>query len=261
MKNPTIVDEITDELAYRIAAGVYPPGELLPSVRQVAAEFGISTPTANSALGRLAALGFVEARRGLGNIVRDIYLYGGIDTAHYIFRHSRQLPERAAKIFADIIDVDHLLLMQTIRTVAADPRRYDLTALARAVDRFELLVSAGRAGVSEIMEAELHVLRVGFAAVGQSAFLNLFNSVGDILIATPEAGAAFYEPLEPEGHVRVARQLLALWQSDATVEDAAIDMVDTLIRAYHDQVIEHFRQLVTAAAAAQPRAEVSAVTP
>jgi hypothetical protein len=35
------------------------------------------------------------------------------------------------------------------------------------------------------------LLGVGFAAVGQSAFLNLLNSVGDILIATPEAGEAF----------------------------------------------------------------------
>jgi GntR family transcriptional repressor for pyruvate dehydrogenase complex len=114
-------------------------------------------------------------------------------------------PERAAKIFADIIDVDHLLLMQMIRTVAADPRRYDLTVLVRAVAGSSCS-SAPRAGVSEIMEAELYLLGVGFAAVGQSAFLNLLNSVGDILIATPEAGEAFYEPLQPAGHVRVARQ-------------------------------------------------------
>ncbi|WP_067699526.1 FadR/GntR family transcriptional regulator [Nocardia jejuensis] len=260
MKIPTVVDEVTDTLAYRIAAGVYPPGELMPSVRRLAAEFGISTPTINSALGRLATVGFVEARRGLGNVVRDIYLYGGVDTARYIFRFARQLPERSAKIFGDIIDVDHLLLLQAVRTVSKNPRGYDHAPLARAIERFELLVATGDAGVPDIMRAELHVLRVGLAAVGQTVYLSLFNSIGELLIDTPEAGRAFYQPLEPAGHVVVARKMLELWQSGEPADDADLDAVDNLIRVYHDQVTESFREIVTAEAAALERVPPRSVT-
>lgn len=243
---PTIVDTLTDHIAFRIAAGTYPPGTLLPSVRQVAAEFGASTPSVNSAMGRLAALGFVEPRRGLGYVVRDISLYGGIDTWRYVLRFAHRLPDRVAKLFADVIDLDHILVMQAIRTIAADPRRYDLSPATRAVDRLELLTTDEHATLPDIMRAELDVLRCLFAAIGQLALLSLFNTVGEMLISIPEAGAAFYGPVEPAGHVLVCRKLGELAEAAGSAAPEDLDLVDSLIRTYHDQVVETFHELVGA---------------
>ncbi|MFI6047410.1 GntR family transcriptional regulator [Nocardia sp. NPDC051321] len=252
MATPTVVDDITEQLAYRIAAGSYQPGELLPSVRRVAAEFGVSTPTANSALGRLAALGFVEARRGLGYLVRDIRLYGGIDTWRFMFRFAHRVPDRAAKIFADIIDVDHMLVMQAISTVAAEPRRYDLSRAVHALDRFELLIGDDTSELTDIMAAELHMLRCVFAALDKPGFLSLFNTVGAMLISIPEAGQAFYDPLAPAGHVVLCRKLLDIWQSSADIDLPEIGMIETLVREYHDQVVQTFSELIGAKPATDP---------
>ncbi|MFB8282341.1 GntR family transcriptional regulator [Nocardia colli] len=243
---PTIVDDITEQLAYRVAAGSYQPGELLPSVRQVAAEFGVSTPTANSALGRLAALGFVEARRGLGYLVRDIQLYGGIDTWRFMFRFAHRVPDRAARIFADIIDVDHMLVMQALHAIAADPRRYDMSRAVHALGRLELLVGDEKSELADIMAAELHMLRCVFAALGKPGYLSLFNTVGEMLISIPEAGQAFYDPVEPAGHVVLCRQLLELWESKTEIELPESDMIEILIREYHDQVVQTFSELIGA---------------
>ncbi|MEV0295823.1 GntR family transcriptional regulator [Nocardia sp. NPDC050710] len=250
MAKPTVVDEITEQLACRIAAGDYLPGDLLPSVRQVAAEFGASTPIANSALGRLAALGFAEPRRGLGYTVRDIRLYGGIDTWRFVFRFAHRIPNRATEIFADIIDVDHMLVVQAIRTLAADPRSYDTTQSGQALDRFELLVDEG-AELAEIMSAELHLLRCLFSALGHPGFLSLFNTVGEVLIAVPEAGQAVYGPIEPEGHLALARRLHTLWQSGTELAAPELDGLEMLLRTYHDQVVETFRELIRRSAVSE----------
>ncbi|MEV6558207.1 winged helix-turn-helix domain-containing protein [Nocardia sp. NPDC051756] len=245
-KQHTVVDDITEQLAYRIAAGLHQPGELLPSVRQVAAEFGTSTPTANSALGRLAALGFVEPRRGLGYLVRDIQLYGGIDTWRFLFRFARQLPDRAAMLFADVIDVDHMLVMEAFQTFIADPRRYDLSVAVQALDRFELLVGDENTSRTDLMAAELHMLRCVFAAVGKPGKLSLFNTVGEVLIMIPEVGEAFYGPVEPAGHLFLGRMLQQIWQSDTELDLPELGVLETIMRNYHDQVVETFRTLIGA---------------
>ncbi|MBL1075385.1 winged helix-turn-helix transcriptional regulator [Nocardia sp. 2] len=245
MSKPTVVDAITEELAYRVAAGVYPPGALLPSVRQLAVEFSASTPTANSALGRLAALGFAEARRGLGYVVRDIRMYGGIDTWRYLLRFAHRVPDQAAKLFADIIDVDHLLVMDAVRTFVDAPERYDITPIIHAADRMELLVSDSNSALTDIMAAELHLLRCAFAALGKPGVLSLFNTIGEVLVTVPEAAQAFYEPLEPAGHVLLARKFQEIRELDTDVGLPDLSVVELLMREYHNQVIAAFRDLIT----------------
>ncbi|GAB2544192.1 winged helix-turn-helix domain-containing protein [Nocardia heshunensis] len=250
VSKPTVVDAITEQLAYRIAAGIYQPGELLPSVRQLATEFGASTPSANSALGRLAALGFAEVRRGLGYTVRDIRVFGGIDTWRYLFRFAHRVPDQAARLFSDVIDIDHMLIMDALRTFAADPRRYDLTQTTHAADRMELLIADKKSSLNDIMAAELHLLRCAFAALGKPGVLSLFNTVGEILLSIPEAAQAFYEPLEPAGHVLIGRKLKEIRDLDADFETPDLSVVDLVMREYHNQVIATFRDLITARAAA-----------
>ncbi|WP_069159830.1 GntR family transcriptional regulator [Nocardia altamirensis] len=248
MAQPTVVDDITEQLAYRIAAGVYQPGDMLPSVRQVATEFNTSTPTANSALGRLAALGFVEARRGLGYLVRDLNLYGGIDTWRFMFRFAHRVPDRAVKLFTDLIDIEHQLITQAMRVFAADPRRYDFSRAFHAADRFELLATNEKADRTDLMAAELHVLRSIFAALGKPGFLSLFNTAGEIFIATPEASQAFYEPLPPEGHLVLYRKLQEMALSEGPLEILDLGLIELLIRDYHDQVVQTFTELIAAKA-------------
>lgn len=240
VKSPTVVDEVTDTLAYRIAAGIYATGDLLPSVRHLATEFGISTPTANSALGRLSALGFAEARRGLGYTVRDIRLYGGIDIWRHIFRNSRQLPQSVAQIFTDLLEVERLLNTEVLRRIAAEPHRYDLTMFVAELDQLDQLTCAAPVDAVEFLRAEMQIVRTLIVAVGQFAYLGIYNSICDILLESTDAAASFIAPAEPAVHVAVWRQLQEVWRAGEPVAMDQMIFSESLIVEYHKAVAEDF---------------------
>jgi DNA-binding transcriptional regulator YhcF (GntR family) len=59
-------EEIESAIVFRIRRGDYPPGSALPSVRELAREFGVNKNTVARAYRHLARAGYVEARRGKG---------------------------------------------------------------------------------------------------------------------------------------------------------------------------------------------------
>lgn len=56
----------------RIVDGTYPPGERLPSVVDVCAEFGISQMTARRVLKELRQEGLAEMQPGIGTFVTEL---------------------------------------------------------------------------------------------------------------------------------------------------------------------------------------------
>ena len=59
---------IRDQLASEINAGVYPPGALLPSIREIMERWDVSTTTARRVLDELAASGFARKEGTRGHI-------------------------------------------------------------------------------------------------------------------------------------------------------------------------------------------------
>jgi GntR family transcriptional regulator len=65
-----IYRQIMDAIIGRILEGSYPEGELLPSVRQLASDFGVSPLTAAKVFSELQRENVTEKRRGIGFEVR-----------------------------------------------------------------------------------------------------------------------------------------------------------------------------------------------
>lgn len=65
-----IYRQIMDAVIGRILEGSYPEGELLPSVRQLASDFGVSPLTAAKVITELSRENLTEKRRGIGFEVR-----------------------------------------------------------------------------------------------------------------------------------------------------------------------------------------------
>ena len=61
--------QLSQQLARRIIAGVYPPGGRLPSVRELAAEAGVNPNTMQRALAQLEQEGLAKADRTAGRLV------------------------------------------------------------------------------------------------------------------------------------------------------------------------------------------------
>jgi GntR family transcriptional regulator len=64
--------QIADRVRLAVAAGELRPGEVLPSVRELAARLRINPATAVQAYRELEREGFVDMRQGAGTFVRDV---------------------------------------------------------------------------------------------------------------------------------------------------------------------------------------------
>lgn len=68
-RDQTLVEQLTRQLSHRIERDAMRPGSRLPSIRQLAAQMGVSRFTVVEAYDRLVADGQVESRRGAGFFV------------------------------------------------------------------------------------------------------------------------------------------------------------------------------------------------
>jgi GntR family transcriptional regulator len=61
-----IYEQIVAQLIYAIAAGAHPPGDRIPSVRELAERLLVNPNTVAKAVAELERRGIVAARRGMG---------------------------------------------------------------------------------------------------------------------------------------------------------------------------------------------------
>ena len=65
----TAADQIIEQLRTQILTGALPLGAKLPTERELALDFGVSSPTVREALRALNSMGLIEARQGSGAYV------------------------------------------------------------------------------------------------------------------------------------------------------------------------------------------------
>src|SRR5690606_32400459 len=188
MGSRTVVADVADELARRVAAGEYQPGELMPSVRQVADEFEMNRATAQLTLGRLESYGFVEARRGKGFTIREVRSAGGLDVYRHLFRFSIPMPEVAIEMFRDIVEVERGIVMDALLAyTGAAPggpaaAGFDLAELKAEVDALETLARTDVPDHRRILAIEIGIVRRLLVALESSLQRAILNSIGDMVL-------------------------------------------------------------------------------
>lgn len=103
-----IYRQIMDSIVASIIDGTYPEGELIPSVRQVAEAYGVSTLTSAKVLQELAREGLIEKRRGIGFEVRPGYRKKLMDAERKRF-FDEEWPELRERLRRMNIDLEELL--------------------------------------------------------------------------------------------------------------------------------------------------------
>jgi GntR family transcriptional regulator, negative regulator for fad regulon and positive regulator of fabA len=89
-QRPAIYTE--QALLTAILDGTYPPGENLPSERDLAARLGVTRPTLREALRRLEADGWLSVQQGKHTRVNDFWTQGGLNVLSSLVRFSTDLP-------------------------------------------------------------------------------------------------------------------------------------------------------------------------
>ncbi|MEU4339860.1 GntR family transcriptional regulator [Nocardia sp. NPDC023852] len=243
MGSQTVVADVADELARRVAAGEYQPGGLIPSVRQVAEEFEMNRATAQLTLGRLESYGFVEARRGKGFTIRDVREAGGVDVYRQLFRFSIPMPGIAVEMFRDIVDVERSLVREALLAYTRSEQQVDPAELKTSIDELESLARQADPDLRQILAIEVMLVRRLLTALGHTMQRAILNSIGELVLGVPEAVEAFFAGA-PDLHVLVWRAFAAVWDSGSGPSDAQIALFEDLLGSYHEKVVLRFEELV-----------------
>ena len=245
----TVVADVADELARRVASGRYVPGDLMPSVRGVAAEFGMNRATAQLILGRLESYGFLHARRGKGFTIRDVREEGGVEVYRRLFRLSmptadRRDPDLVIAMFGDIVAMERQILAEALLSCTATRQRIDRRALEHDIDALETLAREPVPNPALMLATEVALVRRLLGALGHTMQRAVFNSIGEMIAEVPEAVAAYYAT-GPELHVMVWRALASVWDEGSSPSAAQIERFEYLFHTFHERVVDRFAELVT----------------
>ncbi|WP_028475858.1 GntR family transcriptional regulator [Nocardia sp. CNY236] len=243
MRSQTVVADVADELARRVAADEYQPGDLMPSVRQVAEEFDMNRATAQLTLGRLESYGFVEARRGRGFTIRDVREAGGVDVYRQLFRFSMSMPETAIDMFRDIVAVERTLVLEALLLYSSSASDIDIAELKADIDELETAARQDVPDLHRILSVEVMLVRRLLTTLGLPLQRAILNSIGEMVLEVPQAVEAFFAGA-PDLHALVWRALAAVWVSGCGPSDAQLALFEDMFDVYHEKVVARFVELV-----------------
>jgi DNA-binding FadR family transcriptional regulator len=239
----TVVADVADELARRVVSGRYAPGDLMPSVRGVAEEFGMNRATAQLILGRLESYGFTRARRGKGFTIRDVREEGGVEVYRRLFRLSLPTPDLAIAMFGDIVRMERQILFDALLSYTAAAERIDRTVLECDIDALESLAREADPDPARMLAAEIALVRRLLGALGHTMQRAVLNSIGEMIAEVPEAITAYYA-VGPDLHVLVWRSLAEVWAAGSAPSPAQVTQFETLFDTFHERVVDRFAELV-----------------
>ncbi|TLF94970.1 GntR family transcriptional regulator [Nocardia cyriacigeorgica] len=237
----TIVVDVADELARRVVSGNYAPGDLLPSVRQVADEFDMNRATAQLVLARLESYGFAEARRGKGFVIRDVRREGGVGVFRRLFHLSGDAPDPAFDMFRDVVAVEKSIVLDTLLAYTGSEHRVDQAELRAVIDELETLARRPDPDHRAILTVEIDLVRRLLTALGHGMRRAVLNSIGEMVLEVPAAVDAYYAA-DPDLHVLVWQALLAVWESETGPSTAQLALFEDLFELYHVKVLARFEE-------------------
>lgn len=142
-------EHVADRLVTAIALGEFVPGQRLPSERELASTLGVSRTTVREAVQRLAALGYVEVRRGR---MGGAYVLEGMGPeANEMIRRTLLPGWEGLEL---LFDLRHLLEGLIARTAAERRSEADVPRIREALQRYR---NAGEdREASRLADRDLH---------------------------------------------------------------------------------------------------------
>lgn len=166
----TLPQEIVNSIADLIIRGVWRPGDMIPTEKELAARFEVGRSTVREAVKSLVVLGVLEAKAGEGSYVREptSRLLSGA------FRWGLLLSERN---FDDLVEVRRLIECECARHAAQAPSPRAIAELYATHER----MTANETDHQQFMawDNRFHVLIADMT--GNAIFTNIASTIQEIV--------------------------------------------------------------------------------
>ena len=122
--------QVIEAVQRRIESGEYPPGSLLPSEHQFAAEFGIARPTVVRALRVLRQDGWIDTEQGKGSFVRGRPALAGLASAR---RGEAELDRDESQEAGELVEAGMAVPPRRVSALMGSPADGELLCRRRLV--------------------------------------------------------------------------------------------------------------------------------
>jgi GntR family transcriptional repressor for pyruvate dehydrogenase complex len=165
----SLADKLVQQIRQLIQNGTYKLGDRLPTIMDMAQQFGVGHPTVREALRKLETVGIVEIRHGSGVYVTrsdDVLVLASPDYAGQVTR----------KLLLDLIQARTPIEVQSVSCAARNASDADLAEMRSLLER---------AGQSFGDDAELNRLNMAFhrqiaLASGNTVLAQLLNVLQEL---------------------------------------------------------------------------------
>ncbi|WP_428769137.1 GntR family transcriptional regulator [Treponema sp. HNW] len=156
-----------------------PPGQRLPSERDLAEETGVSRPVIHDALSELGARGLISIRPRHGWIVNDFVKDGSLSILNSLYRFSSKTA--AAQIDADLEAIRRIVLTESLKNYfkrkAQNCATFDLADKLHCIQKESEKKSVSKeVDIKAITEQDFLFYRTLIESGGNVVFVLLFNS-------------------------------------------------------------------------------------
>jgi len=179
-----VSDQVFHILSREILSGRYPPGELLPTQRRLAADLEVNMTSVREAVKRLEQLRLVESRQGEGMRVRD-WRDCGLDVLVHLVVGPSGLDPRT---LGAVLEARRLMLAEAAGLAAGRRSEDQAELLVELADR---MASAGTVEEAQLLDFAFFAELV--QAAGNVVFVLITNSIRDLYLQNARAFAPLLE--------------------------------------------------------------------
>ncbi|MDO9228679.1 MAG: FadR/GntR family transcriptional regulator [Syntrophales bacterium] len=198
IKKMSVADEVFKIIHDRILNGELAPGDILPPQDQLARQFSVSRNTLREAIHKLAAMGLLKTKAGVGTIVE----MGS--PASYVSSLKDHLLITSATA-GEFFEARFFIEMATVQLAVMRASQADLDALSAAIDRQE---NAFREGDLETFSTEDTCFHAELANIsGNMVLAKILATLRDLLYQFIAEVAVF--PGAVDRAIRFHRQIVA----------------------------------------------------
>lgn len=232
----TASQQVADRVVTALALGVFVPGQRLPVERELATSLGVSRATIREAISRLAALGYLDVRRGRGG--GAFVLAGWGPEAHEMI--SRTLVS-GWEVFERLFDFRSLIEPLISSTAAGRRDPEDIRRIQAAV---ELYTNAS--GSREASRAADEALHLAIAAATHNPYLvDLSRQIRrDISLgfgAEPYSALIRARAIHEHGDLAAA-VIAGDGRRAAALASRHFAITESVVRALHDKTVDDSRE-------------------
>jgi GntR family transcriptional repressor for pyruvate dehydrogenase complex len=172
-RNLSLSDKVVEQLTEAIVSRQLPPGERLPSERDLGEKFKVSRTVVREAIRSLVARGLVRVASGRGVEVNEIGSANVADSMRLLVRGREGLD------YGKVNEVRTVLEVQAAGLAAKRAQAQDLERLQKICDDHEESLAKGDRAAAAELDFQFH--RELTRASGNELLLGMLDSIADVL--------------------------------------------------------------------------------